>query len=463
MLTTRLLFVALLVAGLVMCGVATAPAFAGGPVWLVNGKVLKAGETVEAEGHGALSFVVEKLTLRIECKTLKETMKAIGGEPGTDTDELVYSECSVVKPAEGCEVKEDKIVIESNTTLVFLVRKAVGEEWKTATKKEWEESVEKRLGDEFKAKKAGEVLGEVEVLSEAGKECLMKGKYQIKGTYTGIVNSGLEFFKESSKIKVNGPSGEFEGFATGFMEYFLVNEKGEPTGEPFQVSASAGGPHWKAAGIELESGESAKLTAKNLGDFTLYAGASKPTTVCTGLSAPTLLLGGSPGLSDTEILFSGCEATGSGGAGKCDALSEGATPGNIVFDAKDELVYVGTKLEAEMEEGHLGDRFTPAAGGNTFFTLEFLALSGATCPTGAVTAAVEGSVIGLVEPVNTTSKQGMLTFPNKAVEKAWQWLSSGKVHEVRATLKSFGLVSVTELGLADLELESGEEWGALTT
>lgn len=210
--------------------------------------------------------------------------------------------------------------------------------------------------------------------------------------------------------------------------------------------------------LYLETGETAKVTTKNLGDFSLVP-ALGPTTLCTGLSAPTTLLGGAPGTSITTIEFSGCTAPG--GTGTCDSLSVGATPGNIIVNAKDELVYVGKEEEAKKEEGQLGDRFTPANGGNNFVTLTYVALSGE-CPNGAVETAVEGSVIGLAEPVNQVNKTGMLKFPSTAIKKGWQWLSAGKVHEVKSELKAFTLVGATQEGLADLELESGAEWGVIT-
>lgn len=227
------------------------------------------------------------------------------------------------------------------------------------------------------------------------------------------------------------------------------NEQSIPAGTPYYVDRE-----------RLEFHELAKLTTRNLGDFELTSGGGAPTTLCSGLSAPTLLFGGAPGTSETEITFSGCTATGSNGTGTCDSLNQGGTPGNIVVNTKDELVYVGKKEEAQNETGHLGDLFTPATGGSTFVTLVYLALNGS-CPSGATTTAVAGSVIGLAEPVNAMSQVGMLTFPKKAITKAWQWLSLGTVHEVKSELTAFGFEAF-QLGLADLELESGEEWGVLT-
>lgn len=225
--------------------------------------------------------------------------------------------------------------------------------------------------------------------------------------------------------------------------------------------ASAAGPQFL-----LGSGTfPASVTTTNLGDFTLHDTASgAPEVLCTGLSAPSTLSEGAPGKSVTEIQFSGCTASGSGGSGACDTNSKGNTGGNITVPADDELVYTGTKKEeAEKEEGPLGDLFTPLAGGSTFVTLTFEPLGSGKCPSLAVgEIKVNGSVIGKVEPVNTFSTEGMLTFPKSAILKGYKWLSQGSVEEVKPTLKSFGGTS-TQLGLADLKLTAGGTWGAFTS
>jgi hypothetical protein len=195
----------------------------------------------------------------------------------------------------------------------------------------------------------------------------------------------------------------------------------------------------------------------SLGDFTLKP-TSFPTILCEHLSAATLALAG--GKSDTTIHYTSCTATGSGGSGACDALNKGGTPGSILFPAKSELVYTGAKAEAEKEEGPLGDLITPESG-TTFVTLTFEALGTGTCPTGAVEEKLTGSVIGAAEPLNTMSAQGMLTFPSTTIKTGFQWLSKGKVDKVTAGLEVFG-IKVTQIGLADLVVEGGGEWGVLS-
>jgi hypothetical protein len=210
----------------------------------------------------------------------------------------------------------------------------------------------------------------------------------------------------------------------------------------------------------LGTGGDAKLASKSLGDFTLTP-STGPAVLCTDLNAPTLLLGGSPGTSDTEIDFLGCTVpTGT----KCDANSKGATGGLILVNAKDELVYTGTKREAEKEEGKLGDLFLGVKeeeATKTFVVLTFEALSGGSCPSGAVETKVTGSVVGLAEPVNSMSTEGMLRFPSTAVSPVFKWVKKGTVTEVTPKLEVFGFKAV-QTGLVDLELLSKESWGVLT-
>lgn len=218
----RAIAAAALVAAIVTGGVATASAFAEGPLWVVNGKKLEAGETRKAEGKGTLTFVASTL-LKIECGKLTEKMEVIGGDPGTDEDILEYSECTVVVPA-GCKVKQP-IVIEALTKLVYLA-KAAGK-WEVVTKAGYEAAAEKGLGDEF-TPKAGETLSNITL-----EGCAREGVIKLKGKYVGLVNNGLNFSKETGE---NIKFGSNTGYVSGLMEYFIVNEAGEATGESFAVT-----------------------------------------------------------------------------------------------------------------------------------------------------------------------------------------------------------------------------------
>jgi hypothetical protein len=215
---------------LAISGIAVAPAFAEGPLWRVNGNKLTAGQLVKTAGKGTLSFVVSGLEFTVLCETLTDKTLIAGGDPGKDEDNLSYSNCMVVGELPTCSVTEP-IAIESNTLLVYLIRKEAGQEWKKVTEREWElapgRGEQRQYGDEFKPK-TGSLLYKVKV---NGSSCTWKGEYNASGTYRGLVNSGLEFSKETSDLLVNNK----DAFATGFLEYWIVNGADERTGEDLLV------------------------------------------------------------------------------------------------------------------------------------------------------------------------------------------------------------------------------------
>lgn len=220
----------------------------------------------------------------------------------------------------------------------------------------------------------------------------------------------------------------------------------------------AAGPTWLTSAGLLYAGATAKATTVGLGDFTFLKPATGPVIVCGSLSAPTTLLGGAPGRADTEVKLSECAVEGHE---KCDPLSVGETVGKITYRAKEELVYIGTYEGAQKEEGPLGILLTgEAEAGKGFTTIEYDPLETGACPSEAAEAEVEGSVIAEATPANELSKQSMGKLPSTKIKEAWRWKRAGEVEEVRATLKyPFG--AATQIGLADVELESGEEFGAL--
>jgi hypothetical protein len=196
-----------LMAVFVVSGAAAAGAFAEGPHWLVNGVELKAGESVKTLGKGTIAFVVNELKLKIECKKLTEKMTLNGGGPGTDEDNLQYSECAVLEPP-NCKVKQP-IVLEGKSTLKFLIQ--VGGKWLAATEAEWEAAAVKGFGDRFVGAKEA-IIG---VITLEGAECKDVGSYNLTGSYTGLVNGGLEFLSELDELLFN----KKVGVATGLLEY----------------------------------------------------------------------------------------------------------------------------------------------------------------------------------------------------------------------------------------------------
>jgi hypothetical protein len=223
-------------------------------------------------------------------------------------------------------------------------------------------------------------------------------------------------------------------------------------------ASAAAGPLYLIEGRLLNTGEHAKVEVSNLGAFVLTT-QDGINVVCTSLSAPTLLIGGTPGRSETEIHYTGC--TGEGRS-ECDVNSSGAKGGLILVDAEDELVYSGTKEQAEKELPPLGDLFRPAGGGTSFVTLSTEALKTGACSATLASVEVKGNTVGLIEPVNTDVLLGMLTFDKSPIKEAWLWLGDGVTPDkVKVGLTVSGLPAI-QLGLADVKLTTNEKWGVQT-
>jgi hypothetical protein len=219
------------------------------------------------------------------------------------------------------------------------------------------------------------------------------------------------------------------------------------------------GGEWELSTLTGTSGkllldQSALALGLNLGTFKLHT--SLITIECTSLDSPTSLVGGTPGKDHAIIIFKGCSVEGKTST-ECHVNSPGEPVGTIATSAKTELVYIGTKEEAEKETGPLGDLFEPEESGKPFVTLE---VAGTKCPIFTEgTNKVEGSVVGEATPVETMGTEGMLKFPSPIIGKAFRWVKAGEVTEVKPSLKVFGFVNAEQIGLADVKLLSGEEWG----
>ncbi len=114
-----------LFAALAVGGVVSVPAYAGGPVWIVDGKPLAAGKT-------DIGVLKAKLSLMWEDKGTKEKFEVSceangrsenkGGVPGTDSQEtFTMTKCTLVKAAKNCALKGTTIKINAlpwATTLV---------------------------------------------------------------------------------------------------------------------------------------------------------------------------------------------------------------------------------------------------------------------------------------------------------------------------------------------------------
>jgi hypothetical protein len=105
--------VALAAAALAMTAVAAAQASAIEFVYRVNGAKLEAGKERELVSKAATSQVLKAsplgISTEITCTTVETSgAKIKGGKPGTSTETVHYSGCTVQKPS-SCKVAEGKI------------------------------------------------------------------------------------------------------------------------------------------------------------------------------------------------------------------------------------------------------------------------------------------------------------------------------------------------------------------
>lgn len=171
---------------------------------------------------------------------------------------------------------------------------------------------------------------------------------------------------------------------------------------------------------------------------------------CSALAGTGTYEGGEPGKSSETLKYTGCKVfvkETSEEAKGCAVRSKGAAEGTIEASVKSTLVYIGTKAQAEKEEGPVGDLYKPASG-SVYAALEFLG----TCPTGVGGSHnLEGDVVAETpEGVQQWSDQ---TFPASAITHYFAW-EGGKIVESSVSgLKAF-VVSVTETGKVGLSITS---------
>ena len=228
-------------------------------------------------------------------------------------------------------------------------------------------------------------------------------------------------------------------------------------------SASAAGPLWLTAASGKFTTESltAEASALNLGNFVLKT--SLITIECKHMHSEVSLIGGMAAKDTANIHFLECFVVGHSG---CTVNSPSAEVGLIlVTGVKTKVIYLGTKKEAEKEEGKLGDLFTPSGGAVSGETFVELVIGGTGCPLFTKgEQEVKGSVIGEIEPVNTMGTEGKQIFPTTAIKEGYAWVSKGKVEPIeKVSLNVFGVIEAVQSGNADVTLNNGEEWGVTTS
>lgn len=168
-----------------------------------------------------------------------------------------------------------------------------------------------------------------------------------------------------------------------------------------------------------------------------------------------------PNSTTTRVVRINCRARRRNGKEgefpNCKVKSTGAPEWGLTEEArKGLLVFIGSKAQAEKEEGAVGLDFTPTSG-SSFETIEFEG----ECPEGVSgETAVTGSVIAEVSPVARMMVAGTVAFPETAIAKGY-WDEGGVLTEEKASLKAFGGEKVTDVETAEEELESKEEWGVI--
>jgi alpha-D-ribose 1-methylphosphonate 5-triphosphate synthase subunit PhnG len=206
--------------------------------------------------------------------------------------------------------------------------------------------------------------------------------------------------------------------------------------------------------LKLDQGTLAlALNLSGTTNFTLHT--SVITIVCKHMNSNIVLVGGTPAKDHAIIHFLECEVEGHP---TCTVKGGGASEpvGLIQVAAKSEVIYLGSKKEAEKEEGKMGDLFSPESG-ETFVEL---VIGGTGCPLFSKgEQEVKGTVIGEIEPVGTMGKTGLQIFPTTAITEGYRWKKSGEVEKISSSLKVFGVIEATQIGEAEVMLNSNEEWG----
>jgi hypothetical protein len=231
------------------------------------------------------------------------------------------------------------------------------------------------------------------------------------------------------------------------------------------ASAAKNGPHWwgceeVASGKFLDSEcsmagagkwEKKELLAGEKRAITFTSGETKlvtkaATILCKKDKGTGEIIGGWPGIDKAAIEFEECEVEGL----KCEAKTKGGTKkGVISVNVNTELVYVGTKVQAEEEKPPLGILFkTVAAKNKIFVELEF----GGICAldNGPVTATgeehgpgipgVAGVVCKAVEPIETYKFTHEINCVKGEQTKFFYW-EGGVLKEGKAGLEFHGEVA----------------------
>lgn len=220
---------------------------------------------------------------------------------------------------------------------------------------------------------------------------------------------------------------------------------------------------WVVNSAALLAGESKNILASNLEPTNLGVQEFKGGNVwikCKMVTSTGKVIAGEPGTDEATITFTGCE-TGKitegveeGADTGCIVKTAGAGNNEVVLEVKTELVYNGTKAQAEKEEMPVGDLYSPKTG-TEFVKIKF---EGGPCPaTGELI--VTGNIVA--SQTETESTIGKLTFPstNSGGQKYWKKGETTGAAKTASLKSGGGTTTDTQTGKAGVMLESGEPFG----
>jgi hypothetical protein len=228
------------------------------------------------------------------------------------------------------------------------------------------------------------------------------------------------------------------------------------------AASATQGPYYKVAGSKLEKNtETRTVLVKGEGNQILTNPTTKIKITCTALNEVkgALIIGGLPGTSSGQLVYSSCTVAENGA--KCQLASGGKITKEVTTESlKDELAF-GSKSTAKGTK--LVDLFKPTTG-SVFAKLEFVAEAGGECKNKSTS--VEGAVV--VEILN--SKKEAVNVGEREAEEAFGFIKVVAGGEActaagvctKGSLKAFGTASTLE-GVAKAELDGKENFGVFTT
>jgi hypothetical protein len=244
--------------------------------------------------------------------------------------------------------------------------------------------------------------------------------------------------------------------------HWWVCEK-DPTGKFENSECNKSGTGWESK--ELAAGETRKITFKNNGNTKLKTASDLiECEKAEQTGTENEIIGGSPGTDKAKIKFTKCTVVKPNLGCEVRSVQTPEVPfGTIEVAVNTELVYTGTKKQAEEEKPPLGILFkTTAKGAKTFVELEFNGLCALAGTKKIVEATGEehgpgtvgkgGVVCKSVEKIEEYKFAHELECVEKEQTKFFYW-EGGTLKEGKAGLK-LGTEEAEQVGKGTIETEN---------